>query len=87
MISVGVFFTLMVVGLSSTLPRVITTGLGAHGVAPTTALHAARIPPISVLFAAFLGYNPIQHLLGPHALAMLTAPNQAILTGRSFFPT
>jgi hypothetical protein len=44
------------------------------------------LPPISVLFAAFLGYNPIQHLLGPHALAALSGSAQATLTGRAFFP-
>src|SRR5207237_182656 len=48
--------------------------------------HAAHLPPVSILFAAFLGYNPIQHLLGPHALATLSAHSQATITGRSFFP-
>ena len=46
----------------------------------------AHTPPVSVLFAAFLGYNPIQHLAGPHVLAALTAHSHAIVTGRSFFP-
>jgi hypothetical protein len=47
----------------------------------------AALPPISILFAAFLGYNPIQHLLGAHVLASLSAHNQHVLTGRAFFPT
>jgi hypothetical protein len=85
-ISVGVFFTLMVVGLSSTLPHALESGLHAHGVSVVAARHAAALPPISVLFAAFLGYNPIQHLLGAHALAGLSAHSQAVLTGRGFFP-
>ena len=38
------------------------------------------------LFAAFLGYNPVQHLVGPHVLAQLTPAQQAALTGRAFFP-
>jgi len=43
-------------------------------------------PPVSILFAAFLGYNAIQSLLGPHALSALSAAHRATLTGRSFFP-
>ncbi len=85
-VSIGVFFTLMVAGLSSTLPRTMSAGLHAHGVPAAVAQHAAHLPPISVLFAAFLGYNPIQNLLGAHALAGLSAHSRALLTGRSFFP-
>jgi MFS family permease len=85
-ISIGVFFTLMIAGLSSTLPHTLSAGLRAHGVSNAVAAHAATLPPISVLFAAFLGYNPIQHLLGSHALASLSASSQATLTGRAFFP-
>jgi MFS family permease len=85
-ISVGVFFTLMILGLSSSLPHALSTGLEAHGVPAATAGHLARLPPISVLFAAFLGYDPIQHLLGAHALATVSAHNRALLTGRTFFP-
>jgi hypothetical protein len=85
-ISIGIFFTLMVIGLSSTLPRTLSNGLQLHGVAAATAQHVAHLPPVSILFAAFLGYNPIQHLLGAHALAALPPGSHALLTGRSFFP-
>jgi MFS family permease len=85
-VSIGVFFTLMVAGLSSTLPSALRNGLEAHGVAAAAAQHAAHLPPVSILFAAFLGYNPIQHLVGAHALAYLPAAQQTLLTGRSFFP-
>jgi hypothetical protein len=85
-LSVGVFFTLMVLGLSTSLPHALSTGLQAHGVSPAAAGRAAALPPISVLFAAFLGYNPIQHLLGAHALSSLSAHSQAVLMGRTFFP-
>jgi MFS family permease len=85
-ISVGVFFTLMIIGLSTTLPSALSAGLRAHGVSAAAAQHAAALPPISVLFAAFLGYNPIQHLVGAHALSTLSAHSHALLTGRSFFP-
>jgi len=85
-VSIGIFFTLMVAGLEATLPHVLYSGLRAHGVSAPAAAHAAHLPPISVLFAAFLGYNPIQHLVGTHALAALHPHTHALLTGRSFFP-
>jgi len=85
-LSIGIFFTLMIIGLSATLPHSMSSGLEAHGVAPATAHHVANLPPVSILFAAFLGYNPIQHLVGPHALAALSASDRATITGHSFFP-
>ncbi len=85
-LSIGIFFTLMIVGLSSSLPHALIAGLEAHGVAGGTAHTVAGLPPVSILFAAFLGYNPIQSLLGHHALAALSPLNHAALTGRAFFP-
>jgi MFS family permease len=85
-LSIGIFFTLMVAGLASTLPQTLSSGLEAHGVLASTAHSVAQLPPISILFAAFLGYNPIQHLLGPHALAALSSSDRSALTGRAFFP-
>jgi MFS family permease len=84
--SIGIFFTLMIVGLGASLPGAMSAGLEAHGVSAATAQHVAHLPPVSILFAAFLGYNPIQHLLGPHALAALSASDRATITGHSFFP-
>jgi MFS family permease len=85
-LSIGIFFTLMIVGLASTLPHTLTAGLQAHGVDAATAHRVGALPPVSILFAAFLGYNPVQSLLGSHALAALPAHDQATLTGSSFFP-
>jgi MFS family permease len=85
-VSIGVFFTLMIAGLSASLPATMTSGLQAHGVGIQAAQHAAHLPPVSILFAAFLGYNPVQHLVGAHALHALAPAQQALLTGRSFFP-
>ncbi|HEX4437229.1 MAG TPA: MFS transporter [Solirubrobacteraceae bacterium] len=85
-LSVGIFFTLMIIGLSAKLPHALTSGLQAHGVAAATAHGASRIPPVSILFSAFLGYNPVEHLIGAHALGSLSAANHAAVTGRSFFP-
>ncbi len=85
-LSIGIFFTLMIAGLAATLPAALGHGLQAHGVGAATASRVAHLPPVSILFAAFLGYNPIQKLLGSHALAALSPANQAALTGRSLFP-
>ncbi len=85
-LSVGIFFTLMILGLASSLPDTLSAGLRAHGVSPATAGSVAHVPPVSVLFAAFLGYNPVESLLGAHALAALSPANHAALTGRTFFP-
>jgi MFS family permease len=85
-LSIGIFFTLMIVGLSATLPHTLAAGLTAHGVPPATAHHVADLPPVSVLFAAFLGYNPVKTLVGTHVLSHVGAADAATLTGRSFFP-
>jgi MFS family permease len=85
--SIGIFFTLMIVGLSSLLPHSLYEGLVHHGVPPATANHAAHLPPVSTLFAAFLGYNPIEHLIGSGTLAHLSASQRAVLLGHGFFPT
>jgi MFS family permease len=85
-LSIGIFFTLMIVGLSTSLPQTLSAGLEAHGVAAATAHQIGNLPPVSILFAAFLGYNPIEHLLGAHTLATLSAHDRATLTGPSFFP-
>jgi MFS family permease len=86
-LSTGIFFTLMIFGLSTKLPHTLFTGLVAHGVPAATAHSVARLPPISVLFAAFLGYNPVRHLLGARLLASVSAHNRAILVGHTFFPS
>jgi MFS family permease len=85
-LSVGIFFTLMIIGLSATLPHTLASGLQANGVPAGTADSVSQLPPVSILFAAFLGYNPIAHLVGPHVLGALPAHSQAVLTGRTFFP-
>jgi MFS family permease len=86
-ISMGIFFTLLIIGLASTLPHTLSSGLEAHGVNHLKAHEVGETPPISVLFAAFLGYNPIEHLIGTGALHELPQHAQAVLTGHSFFPS
>jgi MFS family permease len=85
-LSIGIFFSLMIGGLAATLPSSLEQGLTAHGVPAAAATSIAHLPPVTTLFAAFLGYNPVQHLVGTHLLATIPASQQAVLTGRSFFP-
>jgi hypothetical protein len=86
-LSIGVFFSLMIAGLASTLPQSLTSGLVRHGVPHGVAAHAGSLPPVSSLFAAVLGVNPIEHLLSTAGvLASLPAAAQHVLTGREFFP-
>jgi len=85
-LSIGLFFSLMIIGLASSLPSTLDHGLLAHGVPAADAARISHLPPVASLFAAFLGYNPMQNLLGPHTLHALPAAQQHVLTGRSFFP-
>jgi MFS family permease len=86
-LSIGVFFTLMIVGLSSGLPNALLHGLSAQGVPHLAAERAAHLPPVSTLFASFLGDNPITHLLGAHVIAGLSPAARHTVLGRKFFPT
>jgi MFS family permease len=85
-LSIGIFFSLIVLGLASTLPGALSHGLAAQGVPPADAARLATLPPVSIMFASLLGYNPIQQLLGP-TLAHLPASNAAYLTGHTFLPS
>jgi MFS family permease len=85
-LSIGIFFTLIILGLASSLPAALTHGLLAQGVPHADAARVAALPPVSILFAALLGYNPVQTLLG-HSLSGLPASHAAYLTGRTFFPS
>jgi MFS family permease len=87
-LSMGLFFTIVTLGLASRLPSALYKGLVAQGVNHSAAHLVASEPPIGSLFSAFLGYNPIKELLGPTgALQHLPAHQAAYITGRSFFPS
>ncbi|MEO8907722.1 MAG: MFS transporter, partial [Microbacteriaceae bacterium] len=86
-LSIGVFFSLLIAGLSTSLPATLTNGLTAHGVPAAIAHEIGALPPVGSVFAAFLGYNPIKSLLAPTgALDHISHANVAILTGKDFFP-
>jgi EmrB/QacA subfamily drug resistance transporter len=85
-LSVGLFFSLMIVGLSGSLPTAMRTGLERDGVPPATAERIAAAPPVGSLFAAFLGYNPMETLVPKETLAALPPEKSADITGKEFFP-
>jgi MFS family permease len=85
-LSIGIFFTLIILGLASSLPATLSHGLIAQGVPPADAARVAALPPVSIMFAALLGYNPIQSLLG-NVVGKLPPSHAAYLTGHTFFPS
>jgi len=86
-LSIGIFFSLMIAGLAATLPRTLSSGLTAQGVPASVASQVSHLPPVSTMFAALLGYNPVRNLLAPSGvLSKLPAHNVAVLTGKQFFP-
>ncbi len=86
LVSIGLFFTVVTLGLSATLPTTLYSGLTTNGVPSHAATQIAHLPPTAALFGAFLGYNPIQQLLPPPVLAGLSSTNRATLLGKQFFP-
>jgi MFS family permease len=86
-LSIGAFFSLMIIGLAASLPKTMSSGLEQHGVPQAIAHHVSTLPPVSSLFASLLGVNPVQHLLAPSGvLSKLSVGAQKVLTGREFFP-
>jgi MFS family permease len=84
-LSIGIFFTLIILGLSSTLPHALQSGLTAQGIKASKAAEVSHLPPVGSLFAAFLGYNPMQQLLG-NVGVHLHGATATYVYGRSFFP-
>ncbi|MFZ2073819.1 MAG: MFS transporter [Methanoregula sp.] len=88
-LSMGMFFTIIVVGLTGAFPPMLSTALSAANATPLVPAMSA-IPPTGALFAAFLGYNPIHIILAglpPALLASVAPATLAYLTGAVWFPT
>jgi len=86
-LSIGVFFSLMIVGLTSTLPTALLKGLSAHGVSAAQAHTVANMPAVGSLFSSFLGFNPLKTLLGSQASSHVSNIQWSTLTGKHFFPS
>jgi len=87
LLSMGLFFTMVVLGLSASLPRALFDGLTRNGLPTQAAAAVSHLPPTAALFAAFLGYNPMASLLPATVLAHLPAASRSVLLGKHFFPT
>ncbi|HEV7657618.1 MAG TPA: MFS transporter [Mycobacteriales bacterium] len=85
-LSIGVFFSLLIAGLARSLPSALGSGLAAAGVPADAVARATALPPVGSVFAAFLGVNPVRQLLGPDVISALPPDKAAQLTGQSFFP-
>jgi MFS family permease len=86
-LSIGIFFSLLIAGLADRLPTALTTGLTAQGVPAPVAHQVAGLPPVSTVFSAFLGANPVRTMLDPTGvLPTLTPEQRSVLTGHEFFP-
>jgi len=83
---VGLFFSIVTLGLVAALPTTLSTGLMTNGVPGQAAAAIAHLPPTAALFGAFLGYNPIGELLSPQVLHAISPAHQAVLLGKTFFP-
>jgi MFS family permease len=86
MFSIIIFFTLLTVGFGSALPNALYKGLVSQDVPSAIALQISKLPPTSALFAALLGYNPMQTLLPQNATQYIPKANLTVITGDSFFP-
>jgi MFS family permease len=86
-LSIGIFFSMMIIGLAATLPQALTAGLEQHGVPAGIATGVGNAPPVASLFAAFLGYNPIGTLLGAVPTSQLQGADLATLTSKGYFPS
>jgi MFS family permease len=85
-ISMTMFFSIVTAGLAQSLPSTLYNGLTQAGLSQSVAQQISHLPPIAALFAAFLGYNPMQTLLPESALHSLPVASQHQLLGQSFFP-
>jgi len=85
-LSIGVFFSTLIACLATTMPAALFSGLTQQNVPANVATNVANLPPVGTLFAAFLGYNPMQKILGPQLLAQLPPGNAATVVGKQFIP-
>ena len=86
MFSLAVFFSLLIIGISSSLPGALYEGLVSQNVSSATALQISKLPPSSAVFAALLGYNPMKTLLPPDVINSLPPQNADVILGNTFFP-
>ena len=85
-LSMAIIFSLMIIGLNATMPAALYSGLLQNGIPVQIAQQIANAPSIGYLFAAFLGYNPLNTVIPPSVLQSIPAEQAATITSRAFFP-
>lgn len=85
-LSMTLYFSIILIGMVHQLPPILEKGLIAQGIPTATATQISQLPPTVALFSAFLGYNPMSHLLPASVLSSLPAASRATLLGTRFFP-
>ena len=86
MMSMGIFFSIVITSLSGHLPSAMAQGLTHYRLSGALVRGISGLPPTAALFAAMLGYNPMASLIPPAALQALPASQAAQIVGREFFP-
>ena len=86
-LSMTLYFAILIVGLSHSLPPILSSGLVDAGVPAALAQQLSSLPPTSALFAAFLGYNPMGSMIDAQTLASLPQATQTLILGKQFFPS
>jgi EmrB/QacA subfamily drug resistance transporter len=85
-LSIGIFFSFMILGMNSIVPLSMYNGLIQNGMPGAIAQKLAAAPALTYLFAAFLGYNPLGTLIPAQVLHALPPAQAATITSRTFFP-
>jgi MFS family permease len=86
-LSIGLIFSMVTVGIARNMPSVFYAQLTKVGIPSAIATHISHLPPTAALFAAFLGYNPMQTLLPTSLIPALSSQTKSIVFANSFFPT
>ncbi|MDF9409487.1 MAG: Antiseptic resistance protein [Pelotomaculum sp. PtaB.Bin013] len=87
LLSMSLFFTIVIMGLAAKLPPIMYQGLLSSGIPVAEARQIANLPPTGALFAAFLGYNPMEQLIPQQVLVNLPVATQNLVLGKDFFPS
>jgi MFS family permease len=88
-VSMAIFFTIVIVGITQRFPEAMTTSLASIGAVKLAPI-LINIPPTGALFSAFLGYNPVNAILSvlpPAIVAAIPKTTLNTLTGTTWFPS
>lgn len=87
--SMAIFFTILIIGITQKFPEAMVTSLASIGASQLAPIFS-NIPPTGALFAAFLGYNPVNTILSalpPQVVAQIPSTTISTMNGSTWFPT